>query len=77
MPITATAGAANACTSNRPIGASYKSSDLNNYYWGVTDDEASVVVAPYEAEAGLQLAYAAHGRLSTVAPLGNLACGGV
>jgi outer membrane protein len=35
------------------IGASYKSADLNNYYWGVTDDEASVVVAPYEAEAGL------------------------
>ena len=35
------------------IGASYNSSDLNNYYWGVTDDEASVVVAPYEAEAGL------------------------
>ncbi len=35
------------------IGASYKSSNLNNYYWGVTDDEASVVVAPYEAEAGL------------------------
>ena len=35
------------------IGASYKSSDLNNYYWGVTDVEAGVVVAPYEAEAGL------------------------
>ena len=35
------------------IGASYKSADLNNYYWGVTDDEAGVVVAPYEAEAGL------------------------
>ena len=34
------------------IGVSYKSADLNNYYWGVTDDEASVVVAPYEAEAG-------------------------
>jgi outer membrane protein len=34
------------------IGASYKSADLNNYYWGVTDDEAGVVVAPYEAEAG-------------------------
>jgi len=35
------------------IGASYKSADLNNYYWGVTDDEAGVVVAPYEAGAGL------------------------
>ncbi len=35
------------------IGASYKSADLNNYYWGVTNDEAGVVVAPYEAEAGL------------------------
>ena len=35
------------------IGASYKSADLNNYYWGVTDDEANVVVPPYEAEAGL------------------------
>jgi outer membrane protein len=35
------------------IGASYKSADLNNYYWGVTEDEASIVVAPYEAEAGL------------------------
>ena len=35
------------------IGLSYKSADLNNYYWGVTDDEAGVVVAPYEAEAGL------------------------
>ena len=34
------------------IGVSYKSADLNNYYWGVTDDEASIVVAPYEAEAG-------------------------
>ena len=35
------------------IGASYKSADLNNYYWGVTGDEAGLVVAPYEAEAGL------------------------
>jgi len=35
------------------IGASYKSADLNNYYWGVTDDEADVVVAPYLVEAGL------------------------
>jgi outer membrane protein len=35
------------------VGASYKSANLNNYYWGVTDDEASIVVAPYEADAGL------------------------
>ena len=35
------------------IGASYKSADLNNYYYGVTDDEAGIVVAPYDAEAGL------------------------
>ena len=35
------------------IGASYKSADLNNYYWGVTAGESGVVVAPYEAEAGL------------------------
>ena len=34
------------------IGVSYKSADLNNYYWGVTADEASVVVAPYEVKAG-------------------------
>jgi MipA family protein len=35
------------------IGASYKSADLNNYYWGVTPDEAGVVVLPYEAGAGV------------------------
>ncbi len=35
------------------IGVSYKSANLNNYYWGVADNEAGVVVAPYEAEAGL------------------------
>jgi outer membrane protein len=35
------------------VGASYKSRDLNNYYWGVTDDEADVVVSPYEAGSGL------------------------
>lgn len=35
------------------IGASYKSADLNNYYWGVTDAEAGVIVAPYEARAGV------------------------
>lgn len=35
------------------IGASYKSEDLNNYYWGVTEAEAGVVVAPHEAGAGV------------------------
>jgi outer membrane protein len=35
------------------VGASYKSADLNNYYWGVTEDEAGVVVLPYEAGAGV------------------------
>lgn len=35
------------------IGASYKSANLNNYYWGVTEDEAGVVVLPYEAGAGI------------------------
>lgn len=35
------------------IGASYKSTDLNNYYWGVAEDEAGLVVAPYEADAGV------------------------
>jgi MipA family protein len=35
------------------FGASYKSKDLNNYYWGVTEDEAGIVVAPYEADAGV------------------------
>ena len=34
------------------IGASYKSAALNNYYWGVTEDEAGDVVLPYEAAAG-------------------------
>ena len=35
------------------VGVSYKSEDLNNYYWGVTDDEAGLVVPPYEAADGL------------------------
>ena len=33
--------------------ASYKSANLNNYYWGVTEAEAGVIVAPYEAGAGI------------------------
>lgn len=35
------------------FGASYKSANLNNYYWGVTDAEAGMIVAPYEAGAGV------------------------
>lgn len=35
------------------FGASYKSADLNNYYWGVTEAEAGVIVEPYEAGAGI------------------------
>jgi len=35
------------------FGFSYKSADLNNYYWGVTPEEAGVVAYPYEADAGL------------------------
>lgn len=35
------------------FGASYKSANLNDYYWGVTDAEAGVIVAPYEAGAGV------------------------
>ena len=35
------------------VGASYKSDKLNNYYWGVTPEEAGLVAYPYEADAGL------------------------
>ena len=35
------------------FGASYKSEDLNNYYWGLTQDEAGTVGIPYEAGAGV------------------------
>lgn len=34
------------------VGFSYKSEHLNNYYWGLTDDEAGLVVLPYEAGDG-------------------------
>jgi outer membrane protein len=34
------------------IGASYKSSDLNDYYWGLTEAEGRGVVPPYVARAG-------------------------
>lgn len=42
------------------IGASYKSEALNNYYWGVTEDEAGIIVAPYDAGAGTNI----HARFS-------------
>lgn len=35
------------------FGASYKSANLNNYYWGITETEAGVAVLPYEADAGV------------------------
>jgi outer membrane protein len=44
-------------------GVSYKSSKLSDYYWGVHPDEASIVLAPYQAnggvgwEAGLRTSY--------------------
>ncbi|MDH3439598.1 MAG: MipA/OmpV family protein [Gammaproteobacteria bacterium] len=41
------------------IGASYKSASLNNYYWGVRDDEVNDVLPSYQADSGLN----AHARL--------------
>jgi outer membrane protein len=35
------------------VGIGYKSADLNNYYWGLTPEEAGAVVPPYEADAGV------------------------
>ncbi|MDH5619287.1 MAG: MipA/OmpV family protein [Gammaproteobacteria bacterium] len=35
------------------IGVSYKSARLNNYYWGVTAEEGGIVVARYDATAGI------------------------
>lgn len=35
------------------FGLSFKSADLNNYYWGVTPEEAGVVILPYEAGSGI------------------------
>lgn len=35
------------------FGVSYKSAELNDYYWGVTEEEAGLVVLPYEAGAGI------------------------
>jgi len=41
------------------LGVAYKSDELNNYYWGVSEDEAGVVTLPYEASAGINM----HARL--------------
>ena len=41
------------------IGASYKSEDLNDYYWGVAPDEANDVLPEYRVAAGLNW----HGRI--------------
>lgn len=35
------------------FGASYKSDKLNNYYWGIRENEAGVVVLPYRAGSGI------------------------
>jgi outer membrane protein len=35
------------------LGLSYKSADLNNYYWGVRPDEANEALPAYEAGAGI------------------------
>jgi len=35
------------------FGASYKSAELNNYYWGVREDEAGDIVLPYDAGSGM------------------------
>lgn len=41
------------------IGASFKSSALNDYYWGVRDDEANPALPPYDADSGIN----SHARL--------------
>lgn len=41
------------------VGASYKSAALNNYYWGVSENEAGVVILPHQASAGTNV----HSRL--------------
>lgn len=35
------------------FGVSYKSAKLNDYYWGVTPEEAGAIILPYEADAAL------------------------
>ncbi len=34
------------------LGVSYKSSNLNDYYWGVNPDESNIALPPYRAGAG-------------------------
>ena len=41
------------------FGASYKSAKLNDYYWGVAEDEVSTALPPYSADAGVNV----HARL--------------
>ncbi len=41
------------------VGASYKSAELNDYYWGVADDEVNVALPPYTASDGVNV----HARL--------------
>ena len=43
------------------IGMSWKSDDLNDYYWGVRRDEANVLVPEYRADAGFNT----HARIAT------------
>ena len=35
------------------FGVSYKSAELNDYYWGITPEEAGAVAFPYEADSGV------------------------
>ena len=37
------------------FGLSYKSADLNNYYWGVTREESNLALPEYEAGAGVNV----------------------
>lgn len=37
------------------VGASYKSAELNDYYWGVRPDEANVALPAYQAGAGINV----------------------
>jgi len=41
------------------VGASFKNAALNDYYWGVRDDEVNVALPSYEADSGIN----SHARL--------------
>jgi outer membrane protein len=43
------------------VGVSYKSDDLNDYYWGVRPDEVNIALSEYHAGAGFN----SHARLAT------------